>query len=149
MCWTGLTNYGRNEQVAKENIPTTKLVIIWPYDSIRSYYYDFEYKLNIDYRLNEPLKFEVRSGKYDTITKGFHSYSSKIKIRTYKNPLIVTAEYNTITLDQLDITTINYHIKGSIAIADCIIPKGAHYFLNHHGEYVSNTIKILNVYKIK
>ena len=149
MCWIATTGVEYEEDIANDNIPVMKLVNMAPFNTIYSYFRNFEYELNhIYYVANFGLDIEA-IGKAIYIRRGFHSYSTKIKIE--KDPSIeaIIIEYGTIVIDTLPAKCYVHNLETNLAIADCIIPKGAHYFLNNHGEYVSNAIKIINVYKIK
>ena len=153
MCWTATTGKEYEEYIANNNIPVMKLVNIAPFNTIYSYFRDFEYELNHIYRVdNFGLDIEVIANVI-YIKRGFHSYSTKIKIekatkvRNGFEGIIVRHE--SIIVDTLPANCYVHTLKTNLAIADCIIPKGAHYFLNNNGEYVSDKIKIINVYKIK
>lgn len=155
MCWIGLTKTECTKRIAEDNIPTTKLVLVYSNGNINSRYTYFTYLVNKEYKLFTPLELKKQdfcNEKRLIINTGFHSYGSDVKIKCEFNeePYIVYANYKgTWTLDYLDLKPKGLVYGGTLAIADCIIPKGSEYYLNLKGEYVSDTIKIINVYKIK
>ena len=85
-------------------------------DDLKSQIKLFQYKLDKIYKLDHPLYLDK-----EKICQGFHSYKdcpSEYFIFKYLNFL-------------------------SLIIVQCIIPKGSHYFINDHGEMVSDSIKIV------
>lgn len=153
MCWIGLTETECTKRVAEDNIPTTKLVTVHPNGAISSRYAHFAYLIDEEYKLYTHLelkKQDVRDEKRLVIDKGFHSYSNDVKIICTFDEVYAMYKGSQ-TLDYFDLKPKGYSnlVYGTIGIADCIIPKGSEYYLNFKGEYVSDTIKIINVYKIE
>jgi len=152
MCWIAVNKSDLDRLIAKDNIPVTKIVSIFGKDNVFGYFYnDFNYKIGEVYNtsLDEPyLSFNGREVEY-ILYCGFHSYSTKLKI-IKRDSQLIDVKINHKFMNSF-VKTFKHPNRGvgNIAIADCIIPKGCAYYLNSYGEYVSNSIKIINVYKIK
>lgn len=147
MCWSAIKKSDINRLTAKDNIPVTKFVNVIGENNIYSMFYDFNYNVGQVYKTNICLR---KLNTLDTfvVENGFHSYYTKVKL------LRINETRFSVIINSLDLGFVWKHpstyVKGlgNLAIADCIIPKGAHYFLNYNGEYVSDAIKIINVYEI-
>lgn len=150
MCWSTTNKSDLNRFIAEDNIPVTKIVALFGKDNIFSYYNDFNYKIGKIYRTNleEPYLSFNGCGLEYILNHGFHSYSTKVKI-IKRDSYLLYATINSRFMSGF-VTTFRIHSRGlgNTAVADCIIPKGSVYYLNSRGEYVSNSIKIINVYKI-
>lgn len=151
MCWSAINKSDLNRHIAKDNIPVTKFVAVFGNDDIFSYYNDFAYKIGEVYntKLGKPHLSDTYWGEMNVINHGFHSYSVKVKIRKRDSQLL-NAILNSRYADGF-LKTFKHPNRGigNMAVADCIIPKGSAYYLNSYGEYVSDSIKIINVYKIE
>ena len=134
MCW--ITYKEVKCETAKEDIRIFKVCL--PSKSpevLISAYQEFEYTLNKIYSAKEELKLTVygRDSYYGEVNKGFHSYSPNC---TIKKETIVSIWNGHQFLDSYD----SYSI-----IVYGYIPKGAHYYLNEAGEYVSDKICLTNI----
>lgn len=133
MCWS--TNLQLEKRTASKDIKVFKVGNIVD-GQLMSYYQGFYYDFNQPYRTDViPTSYY---GSY-FIYQGFHSYNPKkckyIKADTTGWWIVKSGR---IDLDTYDSTT---------NIIECIVPKGAEYYQNEHGEIVSNQIiinKIMN-----
>lgn len=156
MCWVAHYDEDKKEYTAKDNIPVTKLVLTDSSNNIFSFYKYFNYKLNNTYKISNFGSDKVYNDAKDCfcIFYGFHSYTTKLKFyifRSFFNPMTVDIKHNGEVLSRLDakLWFLDTAEPLYLTVADCIIPKGARYFLNNRGEYVSSAIRIINTYKIK
>lgn len=157
MCWATYNKELIVPKIAEDNIVCNKLVRIDSNNIIKSDYFNFVYSLNTIYRHNQDLRVnensDIRGKLFYEIHEGFYSYSTNIAYETYtrKNGYgrIKVYYYKDNSfhnlLDSYLLTSMNSH---QLCMASCIIPKGSTYFLNELGEYVSDSIKMLNVFKI-
>lgn len=154
MCYIGCTKGGIIEHVAENNIPVTKVLHVGPFKNMISLNYNFIYELNKVYKVND---FEATLFDNDSqiiINRGFHSYAKPIDVdfRDYRDGWIAIYLLGGNILRSFQTAfPVNRELGSYIykaAIADCIIPKGSHYYVNCFGECVSDAIKIINVYKI-
>jgi hypothetical protein len=130
MCWE--SHSIPELKIASEDIPVFKVV-----KKDHSAYYQpfYYYSLNMVYTTNlgTPLGY-IWMCQYQ-INEGFHSYSTeKCKVITLNGDSIntyISVLYNNIRLD--------HYVNATVM--KCVIPKGAQYYLNNRGEYVSNKIK--------
>lgn len=100
-----------------------------------SAYREFEYTLNKTYDVKKELEL-IMYGKdtyYGEINEGFHSYSPNC---TIKNETIISIWNDHQFLDSYDSDSI---------IVYGYIPKGAHYYRNEAGEYVSDKICLTEI----
>lgn len=130
MCWCS-----RNciKQVAKEDISAFK--IVW--NDKKSLYKSFPYKENIKYSLGKEININNEGGIY-SIYEGFHSYCKKCEITPYSDGF-----FRVIDL----VGTVSLYYSDHL-ILECLIPKGAIYYINVKGECVSDKLKTLKFYKI-
>ena len=154
MCWTCKKP---DRKLANTNIHVFKLVYYDMAGNIYSVYNNFKYEINWLYTKHIPkkFKFEIDNETGDRIIRGemFHSYKySKIyfKIKdnlfdAYKSKIVLfTTHRSGIAFKHaiLDIMfTYSQKYDCKLGVMKCIIPKGATYYLNSDGEYVSNAIK--------
>lgn len=138
MCWITYKKELIKPEVAEDNIVCNKLVYLNSDNIIKSLYFDFNYEINVLYELDKEITIIPNFTGVRIINDGFHSYSTdKYSLQRGLKEL----PYLVIPLSTKD--------KISFALASCIIPKGAIYFLNEIGEYVSNKIKMLSAFRIK
>ncbi len=155
MCWK-TNNLKPIKKKAKEDIPVFKIVRVNEDDVIMSYYKQFFYKCGKTYNteIGKMQKTEYQVDPIHYIEEGFHSYSADctynycgkvipsdlVGFSCLKEAMVVLLEGKEIFCDTL-VSRDGFKVKK----LNCIIPKGAEYYLNETGEYVSNQIKILNV----
>ena len=147
MCWNSKDVIAK---IADNDIECFKIVLQDGSNTIYSYYQEFKYELNKLYKTE--LNFiKHRSLGYTSILQGFHSYSNELKYDiTYYNliPLIKVFNDktdNTFQAYMVHSTLSNKNILAKSVIANCIIPKGSTYYVNEHGEIVSNQIIIKSI----
>lgn len=138
MCWT--SQQQPVAMIATKDISVYKIMKVFG-GEIYSYYHSFRYELNSTYKgkLGNPHKCSnFWCGERYEIDKGYHSYSSELTEITYPEGFrqICVKDANPI----IDLDT---YCTG--IVVQCAIPKGARYYLNENGEYVSNQIIIKNV----
>jgi len=151
MCWKATNKKECIKKIAKNNIPVTKLVYVNDLGEIISACRDFKYNQNIVYTLNFDIAVQERLFLKEYIVEsGFHSYATNIKLK-FEQRIHLSYCY-VFYHDRMKTALATFRnifgIFGELSIADCIIPKGSAYYLNSNGEYVSDSIKIINVYKI-
>lgn len=150
MCW--ISNKAI-KQIAKEDIPVFKIVKQCSWlkqdDCLLSLFENFKYKEGETYTADIVIREIEYPNEVDyEISEGLHSYSPDCRI-------IVGLDYDdkrhAVVVPKND----NLVLSGFIIYSDitiikvnCIIPKGAEYYVNENGEYVSNMIKICNKDKI-
>lgn len=134
MCWITYKKELIKPEVAEDNIVCNKLVYLHPNNIIESIHFSFKYKINVLYELDKETSVLNFINGINIIEYGFHSYTTDIKFDLQRG--------------LKEIPYMNIH-KKPYALASCIIPKGARYFLNEYGEYVSNKIKMLSVFRIE
>ncbi len=142
MCW--VTKKQCELKIAEGDIPVIKIMR----EDLRSVYECFLYELGKKYTTElgpvlESLCIGAPQEDFYVIHKGFHSYSVGCIISTeiVSDSFLAcakkftTVEYNRELLDFLpDVIEVN-----------CIIPKGSKYYVNERGEYVSDSIEIINI----
>lgn len=140
MCWS--TTEPPKRLIAEENIPIFKVctesAII---HTVNSYFKYYKYKLNIVHKLTDKLYTYIatdRTGVIHTcIDAGYHSY--------------LTSKCSHIRDSLKRITIINdkeqpIYCYGVFVIkVSGYIPKGSEYYVNEHGECVSNSICLTKV----
>lgn len=147
MCWLKQTDTASplpEALIAEYDIPIFKICHRDKYGTIRSYYNCFLYTLGVLYKLEDKLEIDKTGidigGKirlYLYITKGFHSYSKECKID-------VDIYYN-IILELLNkcqeyYPNCSYYPRIATIVVEGHISKGASYYINDRGEYVSDRI---------
>jgi len=78
--------------------------------------------------------------KVNSILNGIHSYSCDCVILHYGDVFAITDKYG---------STLETYKSNVAVVVECSIPKGTAYYVNEHGEYVSDKIKIENITDIK
>lgn len=142
MCWV-ICDSLPVELVAETDIEVRKIMFRIGEDSYLSRYESFPYskgKYSLGKRLvlNEECK---ATGLY-FIDEGFHSYGEKCEIILMSHPLIYgyKVTYNNMINDDGLIPSFSDRI---LEVIDCVIPKGARYYVNEEkDEYVSDEIVI-------
>ena len=136
MCWWAISQKDMQIKTADTPIKVFKVCCRNHYNKQRvfSYYMDFNYKEGETYKL--PMytgtRFDIQMWhRYD----GFHSYSQDVNITFYRDEYLAVRDQNMQFIDYLQ-------LKQNLVIAECTIPKGAHYYMNQRGEIVSDQIKI-------
>lgn len=145
MCW--VSEIELEAQIAKEDIPIFKICKVETTGTVISLYRDFIYELGKTYSDKESLRKLITVNGSQTISEGFHSYSPLTCYTEIHqiNPIsyMIYVKYKHIVMDRiLGLNNIINIIK-----VNGIIPKDSIYYLNNKGEYVSNSIKLLN-YKL-
>lgn len=129
MCW--ITYKEVKCETAKEDIRIFKVCLSSKSPEVLiSAYREFEYILNKIYSAEEELMLTTygKDTYYGEINKGFHSYSPNC---TIIKEAVISIWNNEQFLDSYDSNNI---------IVYGYIPKGAHYYINEGGEYVSDKI---------
>ena len=97
-----------------------------------------EFEINGNGLFHSEIIMEENEGKTECY-KALHSYDSNLELlETNKNVLIKPLEY-----------VIETYQKDNIYCMECVIPEGSQYAVNKYGEYVSDTLKVLNFRPIK
>lgn len=114
---------------------------------IHSWYRGKKYILNTEYEVHlQQVPKDTLYGNY-FLEVGLHSYSKnavhKVKYGSIYNTDVVTIWYKAKPLDSLR----NYTM-GILVKVYGYIPKGAEYFRNDRGEYISNKITLTKYEKI-
>lgn len=147
MCWAIYSDSRPVELVAETDIEVRKIVFGIGEDSYISRYENFPY-LRGKYGLGKRLVLNEESkdpGLY-SIYKGFHSYGKKCKIMILNSSSIYgyRVTYNDMINDDGIIPL--YPDGPTLEVIDCVIPKGARYYVNEKkDEYVSDEIVIKGV----
>lgn len=134
MCWISKECI---KQIAEEDIPVFKIVC----NDKCSLYRIFPYEENTEYSLEKDIDVHENVIMNFFINEGFHSYCKKCEIRitdTYSEGF-----FQVINLIGTILLCDGYHL-----ILECLIPKGATYYINEKGECVSDKLKTLKFYKI-
>lgn len=134
MCWKTRTKPVK--RVAKKDIKVNKVLIYNYYtNNFHSPYYDFiwvrgvlyEQKLNVNVMTNGEDKV-----LYYYIKEGFHSGKNmRRKVEEYRGMHYIIYANNNLLF---------HHVTNKYIICDFIIPKGAEYYMNSNGDYVSDKI---------
>ena len=142
MCWAIYSDSRPVELVAETDIEVRKIMFRIGEDSYISRYMRFPYskgKYSLGKRL--VLNESKATGLY-SIDEGFHSYGEKCEIILMSHPLIYgyKVTYNNMINDDGLIPSFSDRI---VEVIDCVIPKGARYYVNEEkDEYVSDEIVI-------
>lgn len=144
MCWQ--TRYRTKLKVAEDNIPVTKIVRVSS-DIIQAYYVPkFTYSIGVIFhsKLDSPYLY----GSSWRVQRVFHSYKPSCPIELCKT--FCSDGWYLVVKNLIGVISDSYvpFFFSDLGIMSCIIPKGSHYYVNHSGQCVSDTIKIINVYKI-
>lgn len=153
MCWNCYHKYLSTLKTAKEDIKVFKIVEIHgkrigPYfNYFNNVFYgtvneDGTYSINQDMLKNELKKFKVCSNCWKSEI-AFHSYSLEqlkeyVSIKTHYswcNDFVICIPFY--------YWSIAYPLSSGVLLMDCIIPKGAKYAINEHGEVISDTLKVV------
>lgn len=140
MCWKSEKKPILYE--AKKDIPICKVCLIGVNKDIYSYYYRQLYKLNKRYQMDKSLNvqlyefFNDARNNFYYVNEGFHSYEKNCCIKRTFEGCVIKNKYD---------DTLDYHIRGNIALVSGCIPKGAKYFINNRDEYVSDAICLTNI----
>lgn len=148
MCW-----YSRNKpirQIADKNIKVYKILqlAICEESVFLSPYYHSRYVLHVmkDAPLDLPISHPTTAIYPYTIDGGLHSYSHDVRFvmsSWMENRLDIYASISNDLIDWWPMET--YRFK----VMECIIPKGAKYYDNGNGLYVSNQLIPKKVIPIK
>ena len=152
MCWTSKKHI--NPITADKDVHVYKICLehglaaLPYYQTAREFYEEGKtYKAD---RLDEP--YQTYEDHFYEIYHGMHSYSCKCQLIQGA----ITSDVNLINIDTLaakDYYMAHYNKNLRLLLVLCSIPKGATYYVNESGEYVSESIKIekffaFNVYSI-
>ena len=144
MCWCSYTEEKPHYKIAKEDIPVYKVVRKeedyyrpWYIANGTRYQPGEEYMVVMEAPYPDPMDFK----KSYIMKYGFHSYDcTKTRLESKDISYYIFTRW--------DCLIDSYHkFGGKTVVIDCVIPKGARYYVNTRGEYVSNRIKILNEVK--
>lgn len=132
MCWISKE---RIKRIAKEDIPVFKIVN----RDKTSVFRNFLYEENTEYSLGKEIHVYESGIMHFFINEGFHSYCKKCEI---------TYTYSDGFFRVIDLVGTVLLGRKSLLILECLIPKGATYYINEEGECVSDKLKTLKFYKI-
>lgn len=142
MCW--VSEIELEAQIAKEDIPIFKICKVATTETVISFYEKFVYELGKTYSDKESLHKLITVNGFQIINEGFHSYSPLMCYTEIHqiNPIfyMIYIKYKHIVIDEI------FGLSNIIKV-NGIIPKDSIYYLNNKGEYVSDSIKLLN-YKL-
>lgn len=138
MCWKGYNV----KHIAEKDIKVFKICKSMGDRSCISSFMGFIYEIEETYKSD--LNVYIHDNNITYIFEGLHSYSLdllKILDKGYSGCFdYVEISYKGEFIER-------YEAKS--CYVECIIPKGSTYYLNYKGEYVSDTIKILNIKPIE
>lgn len=151
MCWT--SSYNPIFKVAEEPI-SVKKILRENNDDILSIFYPFNWKLNQRYHTelgipslteNEAKNDSLSDYFYVplppwTIEEGFYSCSEIHKVNCSNRSGMTQFVNQYDTPIALFPTSATYNIK----IYNCVIPLGAHYYVNEENEYISEDLIIID-----
>lgn len=150
MCW--ISKNKPVQYTAESRIPVYKIMIVsGNFNKIlRSYYRQAEYNLNTNHVNDLATPEELIDGftlkpKY-RIDIGLHSYSASntVCLRRYSYLTVISKK----TKEELDSYQIPFDTifqMTRLAKVSGYIPVDAKYYVNEHGEYVSNEIVLTNI----
>ena len=151
MCWFTRKPEYLEKHTATEDIKVLKFV--WEHPDKRkrlsfiSYFRDFVYTIGNLYEtdMNDPTEYQNSIGKWEAaiIDKGFHSYTEDgVEPKVFNSPITIGMIRVHILLNDIEIDRylVGQEYLKDLKILKCIIPKGAEYYLNEGGYYVSNKI---------
>ena len=143
MCWTSKNIPER--LIAKSDIPVFKVMELNVKDILTSYYIGKIYDLNVLYYNNIGIPhYENVTDEYH-IFAGIHSYHHSLDIIKYPCIYRIGRKDEYIIDDYLRGFS-RFHGKKTVIVKG-IIPEGSEYYINKHGEIVSNQIKLLEIEK--
>jgi hypothetical protein len=144
MCWNG----DNRPIVSKKDIPVFKIGLQKKSSKkIYSYFQFMEYELGMTYKSNINIIDYDRWFRPDfiSILEGLHSYSMDVDVVKYGGLYIKTVIKRNGNDKLLERYSINKIDEYNLVIMDCIVPKGATYYINEDGEVVSNLIKFVKI----
>ena len=136
MCWTEIKN-NINVQIADRDFKVYKVVSDANKQSCKSIIMGFDYTVHTPYYI-PTIEYEVFGFKYKVVNikKAYHSYTgihficdSSFYNRTVRSKGMLVGRRR-----------ISVPFENEGYIATFVIPKGATYIINTHGEVVSDTI---------
>lgn len=169
MCWISESAI-TVKCVAENDIPCFKLVNEKK-GKLTSQYYEKEYSVGETYseELGKPEIAEKPGLGNDTVykvqvNKGLHSFYGEPNVVRWNELLVNCEEMLHITEDELNKMEAEFGIlvknqqgdnvgfiktkSDETRVMKCIIPKGASFFENKHGELVSDTLKVVSANKV-
>lgn len=144
MCW-----YSKKEsikKVAENDVPCFKVVQMEDDGSLVSVYYGKVYKPKRTYKHKNliPKKLVYQSFNEYRISKGLHSYATDVEITNNCIGTIIMVK-GLVPIGRIPLWFSNNY---KFAKVNCIIPKGAEYYENEQGEYVSTQLKVIGYEEI-
>ena len=139
MCWETRLKPYLKECTADKDIPTFKIVRQNPFTyGFRPIYYPngITYVVGVPMHLLKPMVLENDTyANSVVINQGFHSYHASDVTTEFSGICIwvIADKGRGMTLDHISHDGIYYKMS-------CVIPKGAHYYKNERGEFVSDSI---------
>lgn len=139
MCWTTNIPSHKEPLIADKDIHVKKVVRKRSDDTIHSAYQGCKYKLGEVMEVDNMTFYWY--GSYLYVYEGFHSYHEDTSIYLTSTSarldwiLFVFSGISGWKLDYFGFTS-----EGCYMEMHCIIPKGSTYYVNEHGEYVSNKL---------
>ena len=141
MCWTTFKTPKR--LIAEEDIPIFKVCVeasrVTNSTVVCSYFKRYDYDLNKVYKLDGQLSLYIRSKAID-IHWGYHSYL-EIECKFEKYPV-----FDQWAVMYKDSRYICAYEHFAVKVSG-YIPKGSEYYVNEHGECVSNSICLTKIIK--
>lgn len=143
MCFIkGLGKENWVHKVAETDITCYKVVLGVGSDEFNSYYYQFRYKLGVDYRSDNIDEYKINLyDRCETIGDGlFHSYivnNRKVVLKPTMVDRFICWKRGL------------YSSDWKLCLVECVIPKGSYYWGNvQYNEYASTGIRIVRVIEI-
>ena len=141
MCWMSVSV--PVEKIAEDNIPIFKICLVAG-NKFCSYYKYFVYEFNKEYRNTNStclvVYYNAIMGTFK-IEEGYHSYSPQCLIKETVSSYRLLSSNKWSTLDV-------FAREEPVMIVRGHIPKGARYYENTRGEYVSEAIVLTHYEKM-
>jgi len=150
MCWTANIPSHKEPLIADKDINVKKVVLKRSGDTINSVYMDCKYKLGEVMEVDEMI-CEYYSQNL-CVYEGLHSYHEDTVIYLTLSLMPTLYVFSGISGRKLDYLYSGFGGRKVDYLYDCsrpysyymemhcIIPKGSTYYVNEHGEYVSNKL---------
>ena len=144
MCWITYDKTRSHQIKAEKDIKVFKIVEPVDENIVKPYYMyqtGMVYMVGMTYttEMYEPVD---QKGTY-VIEIGFHSYGKDCPMAfTDKTNLIFTHLIEVFSKNDKNVRIGRYETHFDIGVINCTIPKGATYYENENGEFVSDSIRI-------
>ena len=143
MCWTG---YRDCKQIAKKDIPCKKIIA---YNKVFRTYTSW-FTRNIDYSIgktySETIMVYNRTGAswcrdIVDIREGLHCFDDRLESKEKWVDVFRHIIIGSYSFESTQFATV------MPVLVDCIIPKGATYYVNVRGEIVTNQLKLVKIHE--